>query len=230
LEPTDLTLYAANRGAIWFQIDIEGRSTHMGRKWEGVNAVELGCEVIGKLADYEQRLLAASRNQPLFEDYEVPVQVNVGTMNGGSWPAMVADHCRIEGGVGFLPNKHREIIRTELREALDEIDNPWLRSHLSLRFERLKNEAFATPLDARVVCAMRQALDATGLDGTPRGWNVSCDARLYATVGSMPVVVFGAGDIRHAHGKDEQIDLDSIYRGHETLVHFVQTWNKEDVS
>lgn len=224
LEPTQLQLFAANRGALWFQIDIEGRATHMGRKWEGVNAVELGCEVVALLNEYEKRHVEESRNVPLFEHYAIPVQVNIGMMQGGDWPAMVPAHCHIEGGVGFLPNKNRSRIRRELEALFAGCANPWLRSHLRLRFDRLRNEAFITPVDHPLVTGMSAALRRHDLDGTPLGWNVSCDARLYATVGEQPVVVFGAGNIAHAHAVGEEIDLDELERGARVLADFVRAW------
>lgn len=224
LEPTQLRSHPANRGALWFQFEIEGRSVHMGRKWEGVNAVELACSVIQDLNEYEKRLLEESRNVPLFEEYATPVQVNVGMINGGQWPAMVAGECRIEGGVGFLPNKNREMIRRDLNNLIASSKDEWIQSHTRVTFDRLKNEAFVTPVDHPLVSGFSTALGANGLNAKPIGWNVSCDARLYATVGKMPVLVFGAGDIAQAHSTGEWIELEQIEKGAQVLADFIQDW------
>ena len=40
----------------------------------------------------------------------------------------------------------------------------------------------------------------------------------------MPTLVFGAGDLGHAHSLDERIDLDDILRAAEVLARFLARW------
>lgn len=52
------------------------------------------------------------------------------------------------------------------------------------------------------------------LDPGPVGaWKVSCDARLYALQLGVPTLVFGAGELRHAHADYERLDLDELFNG-----------------
>ena len=84
LECADMDVHPAGRGAIWFRIDVEGKSTHMAYIREGVNAVKEAFRIIQALERYEQRLIDTSRGNPLFARYEQPVMVNVGVVQSGT--------------------------------------------------------------------------------------------------------------------------------------------------
>ncbi len=80
--------------------------------------IEKAMEACRCLLEYEVELVESSRNYPLFERYENPVQICLGMFHGGSWPSMVPDECTVEGGVGFLPNKRMAAIKQELEKRL----------------------------------------------------------------------------------------------------------------
>lgn len=223
-EPTSLQIHPSNRGAIWFRITIEGLPTHMGRKHEGISAIDLAYKVIRALYDYEKIIVADSAGYPGFERYTSPVQVNVGILNAGTWPAMVAAEAVIEGGVGFLPNRSMDQVKREVREVIEAIDDEWLQNHFTLDFPKLHNDSYETDFAHPTVPALARACRETGLDSEVFGWNVSCDARLYARVGGMPTIVFGAGSVSDAHARDEKIDFSEVTKAAESLARFVADW------
>ncbi len=224
LEPTQLHLHPANRGAVWFRLEFEGESCHMGRKHEGVNAVGLACEAMEILHGYEEELRRDAEDQPLFASYELPAQVNVGVLRGGEWPSMVAGSAVMEGGVGFLPNRPMERVKQDLARLLDEEGSSELRSRYRLSFPRLHNDSYETPPDHPFVEAFHEATRRTDAAEDVTGWNVSCDARLLAKVGGMPTVVFGPGSIQDAHSAGECVRMDDILTAAETLVRAVEEW------
>lgn len=223
-ESTEMQIHPANRGAIWFRLEIEGLPRHMGRKNEGVSAIDLSYKVIQALYEYEKRIVAESANYPGFERYASPVQVNIGMLHSGEWPSMVAAKAVIEGGVGFLPNRSMEEVKREVREVIETLDDQWLREHYELTFPRLHNDSYETDYGHPAVVALQQACKATGLSSEVFGWNVSCDARLYTKVGKMPTMVFGAGSILDAHARDENIDFNDIVKSAEAMAAFVIEW------
>ena len=223
LESTDLNVAPANRGAVWFDLGIEGKSTHMGRWREGVNAIEEMMDIIRILKDYERRLASESGGDPLFPDPEASVKVNIGMIEGGDWPSMVAGHCRIEGGIGFLPNKRLSDIRSEVRHAIEHHAGDWAKEHYELDFKRLHNEAYGIPPDHPLAVTLRDA--AVGLANSEIfGMTASCDARLFWHRGGMPTVVFGPGKFPYAHAADEQMKVSDINLGAGILVKFLTQW------
>jgi acetylornithine deacetylase len=196
----------------------------MGRAHEGVNAIEKAYEAIRLLRRYESRLLAQSQHYPQFERYEYPIQLNIGTIRGGVMPAMVPDAATVGGGIGFLPNKTLAGIERELHQAIQAGDDEWLKSHYELRFNRLRNDAYAIPSDHPLPQALSQCCKARGKQGEIFGWNVSCDARLYARAGKMPTVVFGPGDVVQAHASNEYVKISEVLKAAEILATFMISW------
>ena len=224
LESTGLKVFCANRGALWFKLAIEGKTTHMGRWRDGVSAIDEMTDAIRILKDYEARLIEESCGDPLFEDVGGCVKVNIGVIQGGEWPSMVPGHCFIEGGIGFLPNKTLQVLREELRREIEVHADEWTRKHFSIEYSRLHNEAYRMPPDHPLAVALGQSVMAQGLQTEVTGWTASCDARLYYHRGGMPTVVFGPGSVSHAHSVDEQISVRDILTGARILADFLVRW------
>ncbi len=54
-------------------------------------------------------------------------------------------------------------------------------------------------------------VDAVGGDTELRGFDVSCDARLFAhEYPDLPVLTTGPGELRRAHSDNEYLDLDEL--------------------
>jgi len=224
VESTRLQVHHANRGAVWFDVTMAGRAIHMGRRFEGVNAIEKMMKVIAAFNEYERRHIAASRGYPGFERYEAPVQLNVGRIDGGVGHSIVPGECRLAGGVGFLPNKSLAQVVEELHAAIRAIDDPWVREHYTLTCTRLRNDSYEIDPAHPLPVGLAAAANAAGFTSEVFGWNVSCDARLYARRANLPVVVFGPGDIAQAHSRGEHIEIQQILDAAVCLVNFIADW------
>jgi acetylornithine deacetylase len=224
LEASQLKIFPANRGAVWYKLDVEGRSVHMGRITEGVSAIEKACFLVQRMKNYERRLIEESKNVPLFEKFQQPVQVNFGTIRGGSWPSMVSGDATIEGGVGFLPNKDINLIKNELKDVIENCGDDWIVNHYKLSFPKLHNDAYAIDVSHPLVEAMKKAEADSDVTPEIEGFIASCDARLFNKVGKMPVVVFGPGKLDYAHSDNEQIDTRQIKTAAEILVRTAINW------
>lgn len=223
-EASNFNVFPANRGAVWFRARTTGISTHMGRRHEGVNAIEKMMEAIRWMLVYEQELIAASRGNPLFDRYENPVQVCLGMIRAGQWPSKVPDECILEGGVGFLPNKSLDEIRAEFHAAVMRTDDEWLKTHFELSYPKLKKDAYQIDPNHPIVTTMHQAVLDCGRASEVFGWNVSCDAALYAKLAGIPTIVFGPSDIVEAHGANEKIRWQDVLDGAAALALAIQRW------
>lgn len=223
-EASQLNVFPANRGAIWFQAKTTGIATHMGRRHEGVNAIEKMMEAIRWMLVYEEELIQASRGHPLFERYDNPVQVCLGMIRAGEWPSRVPDVCTLEGGVGFLPNKNMAEVKQELWDAVMRTEDPWLKEHFTLEFRKLHNDAYEIDPNHPIVATMHQAALDLGQPSEVFGWNVSCDARLYAKLAGLPTIVYGPSDIAEAHSTGEKIQYRELLAAAKGLALCAARW------
>jgi acetylornithine deacetylase/succinyl-diaminopimelate desuccinylase-like protein len=84
-------------------------------------------------------------------------------------------------------------------------------------FDKLHNDAFAgDPNSASMQRALKTAV-GVGLarpDEPVRGWEASCDARLFAGEHpGLPVLTFGAGQLKHAHSGREHLCIADLFAG-----------------
>ncbi len=126
----------------------------------------------------------------------------------------------LEGGQGFLPTHKIDDVRARMATAfhrgIDEYAR-WARSDAAalageITFDKLNNMAFDGDPDSPTVRNLAAAVRAVGGDAEPRGFDVSCDARLFAhEYPDLTVVTTGPGQLRRAHSDDEYLDLDELW-------------------
>lgn len=209
LEPSNLDVFAAVRGAVWFRLSAQGKAGHSGSGGERISALDSAIEAMGLMRRYHDALLERSRGNPLFDQYPDPMPITFGRCTAGAWPASIPSAAVVEGVLGFLPPLEHPEVQAELREVLRG-GSDWLRDTAEITFPMLNNDGFARPTDDPLVVALHEAARAAGADSAVDAMTASCDAWQYNNLLGIPTVVFGAGSLAHAHGKDEQVDLDDV--------------------
>jgi acetylornithine deacetylase/succinyl-diaminopimelate desuccinylase-like protein len=140
----------------------------------------------------------------------------------------------LEGGQGFLPTHTMDQVEERLRTAaqrgaqayFDRMGIPaQARDLVNVTYEKLHNAAFAGPADSPTMQRAIAAATAAGIwpkDREVRGWDVSCDARIFACLyPELAVVTLGPGHLRHAHADDEQLDVHEMVQFAELLAYFI---------
>ena len=148
-------------------------------------------------------------------------------------------HLVLEGGQGFLPTHEMTDVQARVRAAAARGADEYFRlleAHglqsvgvrgadvLRVTFDKLHNAAFAGRADS---AEMRNAIEAAkeaGMwrDEPVRGWDVSCDARIFAgEYPDMNVLTTGPGSLLFAHSDREHIEIDDMRRAAEFLAYYI---------
>ncbi len=224
LEPSELYVIPAVRGAVWFELKVFGRAMHSGNVTGRISALDKAFEAIQILRDYHDRLLSASRGIPLFDLYPDPMPLTIGQCEAGNWPASVPAEAALKGLIGFLPNRNRHQIQAELRQALVDQGDDWLREHFELTFPMLNNDGNSLPDDHPLVVGLLNSVSRVGIPARIRAMTAACDAWRYQNQAGIPTLVFGPGSLSVAHSKYEYIHLDEVLIAAEILFDFCQTY------
>jgi len=223
MEPTDLRILSSVRGAVWFRVTCTGRPGHSGRAGDTVSALKLAIRTLDILEQYHARLLANSRGIPLFDQFANPMPITFGKLAAGDWPATAPASASLEGVLGFLPNKTRQQVMEEIRQAILEGGDDWLREHFRLEF-MYRHDAHvldpAHPLVTGLAACCREA----GASGEVSAMTASCDSWFYNNQLRIPTLVFGPGSLRYAHSNEEQIGLEEIGQAAAILLRFLAGW------
>lgn len=189
--------FEPNEAGLGYRLDIYGKAGHMG-------AIDQCDCAITKAAFLLIALMRVARNYPAVEARGYLADA----------PEM-QDTLVLEGGQGFQPTHPM----AQLRERLTEAARRGVRQYCEFRrvryddamvtmtYEKLHNEAYASPADCPAMQAFQAAFRALERPWPePVAWRVSCDARLYAIAGH-DVVTFGPGELESAHSANECIDI-----------------------
>jgi len=221
LEPTEMAVMPAVRGAMWFELQTFGRAGHSGSPVGRISALDKAFEAMQTLRGYHDRLLAESRGLSLFDAFPDPMPLTFGQCAAGSWPASVPAKAVVKGVFGFLPNRTRAQVKEGMTQAIITQGDEWLREHFALTFPMLHSEGNMLPVGHPLVTSLIHALRKNRVKESIRAMTASCDAWLYNNRAKIPTVVFGPGSLSHAHSAQEHIVLEDIYTGASVLADFV---------
>lgn len=224
-EPTDLAIQPSMRGAVRFEITVEGQSTHGTKKWDGVDAIEKGFAVWSLLQPF-QDAMSVLHEHPLYRSFPISIPVTVDMVRAGAWRGMVAPDCVIEGYLETLPGRDtlfwEDTLRTYLRSATKT--DPWLREHPPLLKVTERYEAYAESPDNPFVMTVDGAVQAVTRRPMPIiGFNAGCDAYIRHVYGRTPTVMFGPGG-GNAHGADEWVSVDDLITATKALALTMVRW------
>jgi acetylornithine deacetylase len=209
LEPSRLRLLATVRGAVWFRLVISGRASHSGQAAKGMSALNLAIEAKTILEGYHADLLAESRGDARFVGFTNPMPLTFGRLRSGEWPAMTPDEAILEGVMGFLPNRTRDQVIGEMKEALLRKGSPELAANHVMSF-MYRHDCHVIAPDAPLVSSLQAAVATAGLSPELGAMPASCDSWFYSNLMGIPTIVFGAGDLAVAHTADEHLDLGQL--------------------
>ena len=224
-EPTDLMVHRGHRGCLTCELKIKGKGVHMGGDEEGASAIKAAIQAIYEIENIESDMLNDARRNTAFSVWKRPLQINVGSIEGGEWPGSVPENCTLRFNVGFLPDASISDIEHLVSNRLGRV----LESHpdisYSLDFAKgLRNKAYLISEDNDFVSSLNSSVSlAMNRPVAPPvyAWRVSCDARHYAHEAEIDTVVFGAGSLKDAHSATEKISISQVKTGIQSLVHFL---------
>jgi acetylornithine deacetylase len=225
LEASEGKIFAAVRGAVWFELICRGKPGHSGRASDVVSALKQAVKGMNCLEKYHDDLLAASRGfNPLFDRYENPMPVTFGMMRAGDWPATAPATASVKGVFGFLPNSTVRAVQQGMIDAIRESPHEYLRENFELQFMMLNNEGNELPVEHPLVQGLSAAAKDCGMPMEISAMTAACDAWRYSTVLGIPTVVMGAGSLKYAHSNEEQIAVREIKETAKVLFRFLERW------
>lgn len=211
-EPTDLRPYTASEGCLMKRLELTGRSAHAATRWRGESVLPHFIAIFEALHDFEAER-ARTVSHPLYQRFENPWPINVGTVQAGAWASSVPAELTAEIRIGVAPGESVASVESAVDDRMATVvaDRPWLQEHPPV-FDRFSVQFEPATIDADepVVTALQSAMTANGLEETaPLGATYGADSRHYIAAG-IPTVLFGPGSIEQAHFPDETVDWSAV--------------------
>jgi acetylornithine deacetylase len=225
MEPSEGKIFAAVRGAVWFEVVCRGKPGHSGRASDVVSALKEAVKAMELLEEYHDKLLAESRGKnPLFDHYVNPMPVTFGMMHAGDWPATVPATASVKGVFGFLPSTNVSAVQRGMTDAIRSSRHEWLRNNFDISFTMLNNDGNEVPADHPLVQDLVRSSEEAGSVMEVSALTAACDAWRYQSALKIPTVVMGAGSLKYAHANEEQIAVSEIQQTAKVLLRFLDRW------
>lgn len=208
-EPTGCKLGVAQKGCIWAQLNISGKTSHGAYPEEGYNAVEYGMKIVCRIkkwvTEYEHRVLGTATAQ-------------VTMIQGGIAPNMTPDFAEILLDIRTVPGISAEDVEKKIkkicREEVEETNG-------EVKFEvQIKNARRAIEIaeEERWLKEFKAYLKQNGAETEEIGINYFTDASILTKKESeIPVLLFGPGEPRLAHKPNEFVELEKYEKYIEIL-------------
>ena len=219
-------LYVAEVGVVWAWVTVTGRPAHVREMHAGVNAIEAAYVLMERFRAYENEANRAERRHPAFAAENHPINVNMGTLQGGEWNSSVATRAKLGVRVGVMPGQSCHAVRGEIEDLVAEAaSDPRLRgAGVTVSFAGFLADGCTFPADQ----AISRTVDAAHrrITGEPvrhyAGTGLT-DARHYVLHGGTEATCYGP-DADGIHGIDESVGLDSMHDVTRVLAVTVARW------
>ncbi|HYM39961.1 MAG TPA: ArgE/DapE family deacylase [Thermoplasmata archaeon] len=213
VEPTQLRVAPSQAGALTFRITVPGLSAHACVREEGVSAFEKFLPIHAALLDLERERNREVQD-PLYRRYRLPFALSLGRIEAGNWSSSVPESLVAEGRLGVRVGEDPEAARKALEVAVRRAASAdaWLRDHpVKVEWWGGQFHPASVPIDHPLPQTVAGALaDASGSAAAFEGMTYGSDMRLLIHVGKTPAVLFGPGDVRHAHRPNESVSLSDL--------------------
>ncbi len=226
-EPTNMKLFIKQQGSMWFRVTVEGRSAHGGTRYEGVSAIDKAWKVYDAIMKLETKRNAAI-DDPLYQHISIPLPINVGKIQGGSWPSSVPDLVTLEGRIGVGPHEEMNEVKKQLTACLKEVSDQdeWLHEHPA-RLEFFggqwvpnfveRDHPFVDVLVDNFESLYNKKIT---IEASPWG----TDGGLLGKVGGIPTLIIGPGETKVAHYPNEFIDLGEVIKASKLFANTILSW------
>ena len=226
-ETSSLNVQPACIGRIWFEIEVKGKPAGIQRRWEGVNAIEKGYQVMKAVTALEEKRIS-ELNHPLYPDSREALPCMVGMFQAGSFPSAFPDTCLLKGSLATLPGEDSAAIKQGFKEHILDFSrsDDWLKDHPpEIRFKGYFAEPSEISVTEPIVEAVQKNFtEVTGAKPVISGRMGAADTRFLNQYGDTPTVIFGPGLTAQMHAMNEWVKEDDVITATQILALTILDW------
>ena len=211
-EPTGLDIGIAQKGCLWLEFEVHGKTSHGAYPEQGVNAVDYAVLIASRMKAY---VTAKSH------DILGHATAQITEISGGVAPNMTPDRCKVLMDMRLVPGQYKEDVLKCLEEIILELKHE---TGGMLRVEvDVKNDRMAVSTDAEDAFALelRHSIQKHGIEPQNIGINYFTDGSLLlAERPELKILLFGAGEADLCHKANEYVILEKYYKSIEILTSY----------
>jgi acetylornithine deacetylase len=214
-------------GRIWFEILVKGKPAGIQRRYQGVNAIDLGYKIVQAVADLEKMRLETV-SHPLYPEMIDSIPCMIGSFEAGSFPSAFPDTCLMKGSLATVPGEDHDAAKQSLVDQVARVAcaDPWMKDHPpEVRFTGYYAEAAAIDRDHPIVRTVADCYrEVSGNEPEISGRQGAADTRFLNGFANIPTVIFGPGSTTQMHANNEWVPVDDLIDATKTLALSILDW------
>jgi acetylornithine deacetylase len=208
-EPTSMAVATGHKGKTALRATCVGREAHSALAPLAVNALHLGCDLVGAIRTRQAEIAGAGARDG---DYDVPyTTLHVGRMSGGTALNIVPNRCEVEFEIRNLaaddPGALVDEIRADAGRIAAAARGQAAEAEIRIEVEN-SYPGLGTPPDAEVVAFVKSLTGANGTIKVAFG----TEGGLFSERLGIPTVVCGPGSMAQGHRPDEYVSEEQMGR------------------
>ena len=205
-EPTGLDIAIAHKGFVWLHVVTHGRAAHGSVPEEGIDAIEKMGKLVVSMD--ELRKMYGRARHPLLGT----PKIHTSTISGGSEWSVIPERCDLAIERRTLPGENESTVVQEISSLLAKLASRDAQFDATVSVDTVL-PPFEESEDATIVGIVKKATKAV-VGKVPKIMGVPywTDAATLKNKAGIPTCLFGPGDIRLAHSRDEYVPLEEVVR------------------
>jgi acetylornithine deacetylase len=207
-EPTGMQLVVAHKGKKSWRCRVRGHEAHSSLTPQGVNAVQIACDIVGWISERARAYRTTERQDPA---YDVPFTTpHVGVIRGGTALNIVPRDCAFEFEIRHLPFDDPEQFFADVQRhaktllpAMHAVDPTTY-----IEFDALSTLPGFDDDGCNAIADIGRACNDSR---SAHKVSFGTEAALFHDA-SMPAVICGPGHIEQAHQPNEWVSVEQLAR------------------
>ena len=227
-ETSSMCVQPGSIGRIWFEIIVRGKEAGIQKRFEGVNAIDLGYIVKQAVDEYEKYRLSFVTS-PLYPDILSSIPCMVGQFESGSYASAFPDTCVMKGSMATVPGEDNQQVKADFIRFITEYAaerSDWLRDNPpEVLWTGYYAEPASIPAESPIVQTLIENFkDKMNCDPVISGRQGAADIRHLITYGDTPTVIFGPGLTEQMHANSEYVLVEDYLNAIEILANTIVAW------
>ena len=227
-ETSNMHVQPGSIGRIWFDINVKGKAAGIQRRYEGVNAIELGYIVTQIVSEFES-VRVAKLKHPMYPNILEAIPCMIGQFSCGTYNSAFPDSCLLKGSMATVPGEDSQSVKKEFVDYITKRareEHPWFEKQPpEVVFNGYFAEPSAIPNDSPIVVSLCENYQSViGKKPSISGRQGAADIRHLNTYGHTPTVIFGPGRTEQMHANNEWVSIEDYISSIKVLACTVLDW------
>lgn len=227
-ETSSMHVQPGSIGRIWFEIRVKGKAAGIQRRYEGVNAIDLGYRVMKAVSEFEN-IRVKTISHPLYPEMRAAIPCMVGQFESGTYASAFPDACIMKGSMATVPGENSKEVKAEFVRFVTETvrkEDVWFIDHPP---EIIFTGYFAEPSEISSESPIVGLLcdsykNIMGSDPIVSGRQGAADIRHMNQYGDTPTVIFGPGMTEQMHANNEWVNIQDYINSIKILAETIMRW------